>query len=328
MVRIVPQRRSAIFLRRAAEGAGPRTIAVAFLANIVIAVAKLLAGLASGSTGMLAEAAHSVADSVNEVFLYIGLQRQRQPADVTHPFGHGRERFLWAFMAAMASFLVGGCLSVALAVADLRAPHPAPEGIWPWIVLAVSFVAEGTSWRQGVRQARAQAKEFDVSTWRYLQQASDPIVRAVVVEDSAALIGLILAACGLVLSQALHTHVPDALASLAIGLLLAVTAFGVARPTVDFLVGRSLPAPLFERLNKIVREDPAIGRVLSLRATYLGPEEVIVGAKVHPAERLGADEFARAMDELDHRIRRELPVVSEVFIDASAHPTEDLTGAG
>src|SRR5438876_8775250 len=117
----MPQRRSATALRRTEEREGTRTVIVALLANIVIAVAKLIAGLASGSTGMLAEAAHSAADSVNEVFLAVGLHRDRAPADATHRGGgHGRERFLWAFMAAISSFLIGGCVSIALAVAKLQ----------------------------------------------------------------------------------------------------------------------------------------------------------------------------------------------------------------
>ncbi len=118
MSRIAPQRRSATALRRAAEGESARTIVIALLANIVIGIAKLIGGLVSGSTGMLAEAAHSAADSVNEIFLAIGLHRDRQPADATHPLGHGRERFLWAFMAAIASFLIGGCVSIGMAMAD------------------------------------------------------------------------------------------------------------------------------------------------------------------------------------------------------------------
>src|SRR5438132_12850032 len=123
MPRYPPQRRSPTALRRAADGESTRTIVIAFLANIVIATAKLIAGLASGSTGMLAEAAHSAADSLNEVFLAVGLHRDRQPPDATHPFGHARERFLWAFMAAIASFLIGGCVSIALAIAELKARH-------------------------------------------------------------------------------------------------------------------------------------------------------------------------------------------------------------
>src|SRR5229473_2355590 len=120
MLRNLPQRRSATALRRAADSGSFRTIVIAFLANIVIGIAKLIAGLVSGSTAMLAEAAHSAADSVNEVFLAVGLHRARQPPDATHPLGHGRERFLWAFMAAIASFLIGGCLSVGMAIRQLE----------------------------------------------------------------------------------------------------------------------------------------------------------------------------------------------------------------
>ncbi len=123
---------------------------------------------------MLAEAAHSAADSVNEVFLAIGLHRDRKPADATHPLGHGRERFLWAFMAAIASFLIGGCLSIALAIAHLRAPRPVEVGATAWIVLAIAFVADGVSWLQSIRQARRQAKEYGISLWLYLVRSSDP----------------------------------------------------------------------------------------------------------------------------------------------------------
>src|ERR1700719_1793180 len=152
MFRTLPHRRSATALRRAAEGEGARTISIALFANIVIAIAKLIGGLVSGSTGMLAEAAHSAADSVNEVFLAVGMHRDRQPADASHPLGHGRERFLWSFMAAIASFLIGGCLSIAMAVAQLRGHHPVPGGWLAWIILAISFMADGTSWLQSLRQ--------------------------------------------------------------------------------------------------------------------------------------------------------------------------------
>jgi cation diffusion facilitator family transporter len=115
-----------------------RTILIALFANLVIAIAKLIGGLVSGSTGMLAEAAHSAADLVNEIFLAVGVHRDRQPADPKHPLGHGRERFLWAFMAAIASFIICGCLSIAMAIAEIKARHPAPGGLTGWIVLGSS----------------------------------------------------------------------------------------------------------------------------------------------------------------------------------------------
>lgn len=315
----LPQRRSPTALRRAEEGESTRTIVIALLANVVIAIAKLVAGLVSGSTGLLAEAAHSAADSVNEVFLAIGLHRERQPPDGTHPLGHGRERFLWAFMAAIASFLIGGCLSIFLALASLKSHRPVTGGLAAWIVLAISFAADGTSWLQSLRLARRQAAEYAIPLRRYILVASDPVVRAILFEDSAALLGLLLAASGLLLSRMLGTSVPDSVASLLIGLLLAATAFGVARPLADFLVGRSIPAPLLEKLNAILEEDGAIEQVLSLRAVYTGPEEVVVAAKVHPSASLNAEQLSRAMDDLDHRIRLALPFVADIFIDVTAH---------
>jgi len=203
MLRTRPQRRSATALRRATEGESSRTILIALLANIVIGIAKLFSGVVSGSTGMFAEAAHSAADSVNEIFLAVGIYRDREAPDPAHPFGHGRERFLWAFMAAIASFLIGGCLSIALAIAELKARHPLSRGLTAWIVLAVAFTADGTSWLQGMRQARRQVKDYKLSVWRYFLVSSDPVVRAVLVEDSAALIGLLVAATGLFLSKIL-----------------------------------------------------------------------------------------------------------------------------
>jgi len=328
MPRYLPQRRSPTALRRAADGESTRTLVIAFLANVVIATAKLVAGLASGSTGMLAEAAHSAADSVNEVFLAVGLRRARQPADATHPLGHGRERFLWGFLAAIASFLIGGCLSIAMAIRQLRTGHPVSGGLAAWIVLAIAFAADGVSWLQSMRQARRQAAEYGTGLWRYLVRSSDPVVRAIVVEDSAALIGLCVAGSGLLLSRILGTSVPDSLASLAIGVLLAVTAFGLARPFADFLVGKSLPEPLLEKLVAIVEKDPAIQRVLSIRAIYTGPEEVVVAAKIRPSPSLKVGELARAMDDLDRRIRSALPLVADVFVDVTAHRAENDSRAG
>jgi cation diffusion facilitator family transporter len=322
MLPTMPRRRSAIALRRAAQGESTRTIVIALAANIVIAIAKLVGGLVSGSTGMLAEAAHSAADSVNEIFLAVGLHRDRQPADAAHPDGHGRERFLWAFMAAIASFLIGGCLSIAMAIAGLKARHPVSGGLTAWIILAVSFAADGASWLQSMRQARRQAKEYKLTVWRYLLRSSDPVVRAVVFEDSAALIGLCAAAGGLLFSKIFESSVPDSVASLVIGLLLAVAAFALARPFADFLVGRSLPQPMFKKLQAIVKEDTAIEQILSLRAMYSGPEEVVVMAKVHPSARMNIEQLAKAMDNLDHKIRLALPFVADVFIDVTANHAE------
>jgi cation diffusion facilitator family transporter len=312
------RRRSPTALRRDEESESPRTIVIALLANVVIGAAKLIAGLVSGSTAMIAEAAHSAADCVNEGFLALGLYRAKLPPDERHPFGHARERFLWAVIAAIASFLIGGCLSIGMAIRKLEAPHAMSGHLAAWIVLAVSFAAEGTSWLQAMRQARRQAKDYGITVWRYVGRASDPVVRAVLVEDSAALIGLLLAAGGLLVSDISGSTVPDSVASLLIGVLLACTAFALAHPFADFLVGRSIPIDLLGRLRAIVEKEAAIEEVLQLEAFYLAPEEALVLAKMRPAPALKIEELTRAMDELDRKIRRELPIVAEVFIDVTA----------
>jgi divalent metal cation (Fe/Co/Zn/Cd) transporter len=172
---------------------------------------------------------------------------------------------------------------------------------------------------QGLRQARRQAKDYGLTVWRYITRSSDPVVLAVLVEDSAALIGLVLAGGGLLLAGITGSSVPDSLASLLIGLLLAFTAFALARPFADFLVGRSISPNLLERLRTIVQADAAIEELLLLQTIYQGPEEVVVLAKARPNPALEISELTRAMDELDRRIRQDLPFVAEVFIDVTAY---------
>jgi cation diffusion facilitator family transporter len=317
-------RRSRAALRRIERNESARTILIALTANVVIAIAKLISGLMSGSTALLAEAAHSLADASNEVLLGISLRRATAPADELHPLGHGRERFLWAFMAAIASFLIGGCFSVGMAIRQLLHGEPLGNPTAAWIVLGVAFVGDGISLVQSMRQARSEAAERGWNVRFHLFRSSDPTVRAVVVEDSAALIGLILAAGGLLLSHHFGSDRPDAIASLLIGLLMAATAFGLARPLADFLVGKSLPANLLEEIRAVVDRDGAVEEILSLHAVYIGPEEVIVSAKVRPSQRLTVEELGRAMDDLDQALRETSPYVADVFIDVTAHHASDL----
>ena len=292
---------------------------VALFANLVVAAAKLVAGLITGSAALLAEAAHSTADSVNELLLGLSLKRGRRPSDAVHPLGHGGARFLWAFIATIASFLIGGCLSIALAVRELLVGTAVERYLVAWVVLAVAFAAEGTSLLQSLTQARREAALWDGSTVDFLRHTSEPTLRAIVVEDAAALIGLGLAAVGLLLHEFAGLKNADAIAALLIGLLLAATAFGLARPLADLLIGRSMLPARLERVYAIIEGSPSIDEVLSVQAVYGAPQEVIVAAKVHPAPGKTADELAEALDEIDHSLRRELPEVAEVFVDLTSH---------
>jgi len=318
-----PHRRSRAALQKIESRESTRTILIALAANIVIAIAKLISGLISGSTALLAESAHSLADALNEVFLGISLHRAARPADDLHPLGHGRERFLWAFLATIASFLIGGCFSVAIAIRQLTRGEMMGSVTAAWIVLAVAFVADGASLIQSMRQAQKDARERGRSIWFHLLRSSDPIVRSIVVEDSAALIGVVIAAMGLLLSHQLRSGRPDAIASLLIGLLMTVTAFALGRPLADFLVGKSLPPQLLNQIHSVIESDKAVEEILSLQAVYTGPEEVIVAAKIRPSSRLTANELSRAMDNLDSVLRKESPFVADVYIDVTSHDASD-----
>ena len=315
-----PALRHSLAALRAGESRGSqRSIAVALLANVIVGAAKLVAGLATGSAALLAEAGHSAADSVNEMLLGLSLRQARRPADSLHPRGHEGARFLWAFLAAISSFLIGGCLSIVLAVRELLAGAAVERYLVGWVVLAVAFGAEGVSLLQSLALTRREAALWGESTLSFLRQTSEPTLRAIVVEDTAALIGLVLAAGGLFLRQFAGLARADAIAALLIGVLLAATAFGLARPLADLLIGRSMLPARLERVYAILEHSPSIDEILSVQAVYGAPQEVIVGAKVHPAPGQTADELAVALDEIDHALRQELPEVAEVFIDLTSH---------
>src|SRR6266516_1715312 len=277
----VPPVRPPVVLRhsvaalRAGESRGSqRSIAVALLANVVVGAAKILAGLVTGSAALLAEAGHSVADSVNELLLGLSLRHARRPADALHPRGHEGARFLWAFLAAISSFLIGGCLSIALAVRELLAGAAVERYLVGWVVLAVAFGAEGVSLLQRLALTRREAALWGESTLSFLRNTSEPTLRAIVVEDTAALIGLILAAGGLLLHQFAGLARADAVAALLIGILLAATAFGLARPLADLLIGRSIEPARLARVYAILEEAPSIDEILSVLAVYGAPQEV------------------------------------------------------
>jgi cation diffusion facilitator family transporter len=313
----LPHRRSKVALRAAEKGQSLRTILIALAGNVAVMVAKLVAGLLTGSSAMLAEAAHSAADSVNEILLAVSLSTSRRPADSVHPFGYGRERFLWAFMAAISSFVVGGCVSIGLAVRQLTLHQIEGNQTVSWVVLAIALLADGVSWVQSYALARREARERKLSIWKYLRRSTDPILRAVIVEDSAGLIGTVLAAGGLLGSKLTGSSVPDAVASLLIGALLAFTAIALARPLADFLIGRSLPDEMLSTIHKLFLDSPAVDKVIGLQAVFTGPGEVIVAAKINAADGTLAD-FAVAMDDLDRKTREAVPFVADVFVDVTA----------
>ena len=263
-------------LSRSSGTASARTVWVALGANLLVGVAKSVAAVVTGSASMLAEAAHSWADTGNEVFLLIANRRSRRPPDRAHPLGYGREAYVWSLLAALGLFVAGAAVSVTHGIQELIKPEPATDFVVGYVVLALSFVLEGISFLRSVSQARPTAELFDRDVIEEVMATSDPTLRAVFFEDSAALVGLVIAAVGLAAHQATGSSTPDAIGSILVGLLLAVVAIVLINRNRQFLVGEEADPLVRAALIRVLLELPEVDRVTYLRLSIVGPRKIYV----------------------------------------------------
>jgi cation diffusion facilitator family transporter len=267
-----------------------RTVIVALLANLGIAVAKAVAALLTGSAALAAEAAHSVADTANELLLYIGVRHGRRPPDQQHPFGYGQSRYFWALLAAVGIFVVGGLAAIWEGVNSIRHPEPLSSVPIGLAVLAVSAVFEGFSWRTARRELRAEAAGREMDIAEHVWTSSNPTPTTVFLEDSAALIGIGVASTALVIHAVTGSAVADGVASLVIGVVLILVAVLLARRNAALLIDESTPPDVRDRLTDVLDHEPWIERVAELTAVWIGPDEVLVLVHVVP------DDSAQVVD--------------------------------
>jgi cation diffusion facilitator family transporter len=310
----------------AAETTG--TVIVALVANLVIALAKIGAGLLSGSSAMLAEGAHSVADTTNQVFLLASLRRSRRPADETHPFGYGKERFFWSLLAAVGIFVSGGAFSVYQGVHSLLSQHGGGEGHFglSYLVLGVAFVAETVSWLRAVQQVRREARAAERSVIAHVRLSSDPTVKTVLSEDSAALAGILLAAAGIGLHQITGSAVWDAVAAIAVGLLLGYVAFVLGRDTKELLIGEAAEPKVRQALGAAMAAYPEVDEVVEVLTMHLGPEELLVAARLDTVDTLDATEVEVAIARIEADLRERFPIIAELFLHMSSRDREGRAG--
>jgi cation diffusion facilitator family transporter len=299
-----------------------RTVLVAGAANVVVAAAKLAAGLASGSSAMLAEAAHSVADTLNQAFLLASLRRADRPADERHPFGHGQERYFWSLLAAFGIFIAGAGFSVFEGLLELRRGGGHDFTI-AYVVLGVAFVAEGTSLVRAYRQVRGEARSQDAEVVEHVRSSRDTTVKAALFEDSAAVIGLALAAAGLLLQQLTGSPAWDGAASIAIGGLLIVAAVRLGLDSGDLLIGKAAGPAELRMIRDEIERTPGVDRLLDLRTMHLGPDRLIIAARVAFVDDISADRAEDLADDIDRRLAERLPQAPHVFVD----PTQAPAGA-
>ncbi|MFC9389438.1 cation diffusion facilitator family transporter [Streptomyces venezuelae] len=291
------------------------TVIVAAVANLGIAAAKAVAGIVSGSSAMLSEAAHSVADTVTEVMLLTALKRSEKPADEDHPVGYAGERYVWAMLAAVATFVGGAVFSIYDGIHTLTHGEEVGDPLVSYVVLGIAFVLEGYSLRTGVRQVRAEAERARAPFARYLRLTPDTTVKAVVMEDSAALAGLMLAAGGLLGVQITGSSVWDGIASILIGALLVYVAWVLGRSNAELLIGRPLPKHLRAEVREELLSVPHIVDVLDLTTLIQGPGEVLVAAKVDFRDVSSAAQVEWACEDAENQLRERFPSIRRVYLD-------------
>jgi cation diffusion facilitator family transporter len=290
------------------------TVLIAGAANILVGAIKLAGGIMVGSSAMLAEAAHSAADTLNQGFLLTSVHRGERPADPRHPFGYGQERYFWSLLAAFGIFIAGAGFSVFEGVLALR-HGSSGNPLMAYVALAVSGLAEGTSLIRVLIQFRNEARRGDMEVLDHVRSSPDTTVKAALFEDSAAMVGLGLAALGLVLRQVTGSPVWDGTASIAIGALLVVVAVKLGLDSRDYLIGRAAAPQDLAVIRAEIENAPGIDALLDLRTMHLGPDHLIVAARVAFDDEISADRAEDVADEVDRRLADRLPQVSHVFLD-------------
>jgi cation diffusion facilitator family transporter len=294
------------------EGGSKRAIFAAFLANLGIAVAKFVAFLLTGSASMMAESIHSVADTGNQGLLFLGGARAKQPADERHPFGYGAERYFWAFVVALVLFSLGAMFSLYEGAQKLLHPHQIEDPTVAFVVLAIAMVAEGLSFRTARREA--QPHRGNRSWWSFIRQTKSPELPVVLLEDSGALIGLVVATIGLTAATITGDERYDALGSIGIGLLLGVIAIVLAIEMKSLLIGEGAGPGVDATIRTAIEAAPEVRRVIHLRTLQLGPDELLLAAKVDiDAPDVAA--LAAAIDAAEVRVRAAVPSTRLIYLE-------------
>lgn len=287
----------------------------ALFANLAIAATKFVAAAFSGSSAMLSEGIHSAVDTGNEVLLLVGHRRAARPADEQHPYGHGKEVYFFTLLVAVLIFGVGGGMSLYEGIEHLQHPRPIRHVTWNLAVLVAAMVFELVSWIIGRRELRTRARE-SASTWRVLLDSKDASTISVVVEDSAALVGLAIALGGVLLNHYAGWLRADAVASLTIGALLCTVAAFLAWRTRGLLVGAAAAPEIVAQIREIAEREPAVDSVKKLLTMHLGPDEILLNLEIVFHDDIDPGDMHKAVDAIERAVRKATPRIREIYVRA------------
>ena len=290
-----------------------RAIVAAFLANLGIAAAKFVAFLFTGATSMLAETVHSLADTGNQALLLLGASRAARAANPEHPFGYGRERYFWSFVVALVLFSMGSLFAIYEGIEKFLHPHELVSAHWAIGVLLIAMTLEAWSFRTAF--VEANAVRGDKSLWRFVRRAKSPELPVVLLEDIGALLGLLFALLGVGLAVWTGNPRFDALGSIAIGALLAAIAFVLAAKMKSLLIGESAAPAMQLRIRGAIESAPSVSKLIHLRTLHLGPDELLVGAKIEFARDLDVVGLAHAIDAVEASVRAAVAEARAIYIE-------------
>jgi cation diffusion facilitator family transporter len=296
---------------------GGRAIVAALLANLGIAVTKFVAFAFSGSSAMLAEGVHSLADTGNQALLLLGGRKSRKEADTSHPFGYGRERYVFAFVVSIVLFSVGGVFSLYEGVEKVQNPHPLEVPWLPIVVLLIAIILESLSFRTAIHESN---KTRGSQGWiSYIRHAKAPELPIVLLEDFAALIGLVLAFLGVGLTIITGNSVWDAIGTLAIGVLLILVAIVLGIETKSLLVGEGASPGDNAAIRDAINAQPDVEALIHMKTLYLGPDELLVGAKVAFARSKKLADLANSINAVEAKIRAAVPIARVIYIEPDVY---------
>ncbi|MBN3943103.1 MAG: cation diffusion facilitator family transporter [Nostoc sp.] len=299
-----------------ASDSSHKTIFAAMGANLAIAITKFIAASITGSSAMISEGIHSVVDTGDQLVLLLGIRRSQKPADDSHPFGYGQELYFWTFIVAILIFALGGGMSIYEGITHLIKPSPLENPMWNYIVLGMAILLEGFSWTVALKEfLPTKGKQ---NFWQAIKNSKDPTVFTILFEDTAAILGLFVALIGIFLGHLFNNVYFDGIASIIIGIILAIVAVVLARESKGLLLGESANPQTITNIRSLSKTEPGVQEVVRVLTMQLAPQEVLLNLEIQFSKNLTGEEIALTVESLEVKIRQKHPEIKQIFIEAKS----------
>jgi cation diffusion facilitator family transporter len=299
------------------HGGGHTHVLGAIVANLFITVSKFIVAGFTGSSAMISEGIHSAADTGNQLLLLLGIRESKKPADELHPFGRGKELYFWSLIVALILFGLGGGMSIYEGITHIEHPSELSDPTWNYVVLAIALIAESISQAIVIREFLHQKRE-DESVWESILTSKDPTVFVVLFENAAALAGIIVAGVGIFLAHQFQNPVIDGVASIIIGVILAIVALFLARESRALLIGERADHEIVEAILKLVEEDEAVVAAGKPLTMHFGPDDILLNLSVQFNQQLTVQEMTQSIYRIENAIMKDYPIVKKIFLEAAS----------